>query len=220
MKETLKLSVALGVVCTVAAALLAFADARTAGARRQAEFRERMKALEQVLPPFDNQPLEDAVECGGVKFYRARIGGALAGIAGEGAADQGFGGELRVLVGLAPDGGIRTVVVTAHKETPGLGTQATDRKTKKTIGDLFQCSSGGCGAPPPGLPANKFLNQFGSNENCRYASVDQAPFKVSQDGGKLDAVSGATVSSRAVADAVTRVAVAFTQSRTEIVGGN
>jgi len=219
MKEAMKLSLALCVVCTAAGVLLAFANAQTAEARKAAEMRTKMEALQKVLPAFDNAPLEDTVQADDVTFYCARSQGRLVAVAGEGATDKGFGGELRVLVGLEPDGKVRSVVVTAHKETPGLGTQATERKQQKSIGDLFRGDQGDKAANgADALPPNPYLDQFGG-QGAVYSDVSQAPFKVTQDGGRLDAVSGATISSRAVADAATVVATAFAENRTRIVTG-
>ena len=217
MKESIRLSLALGLVCTAAAALLAFAQARTADARHNAAIRKQMAGLRRVLPEFDNQPLEDSVSCDGVTFYRARRDNRLVAVAGAGQSEKGFGGRLQVLVGLGTDGTLARVVVGAHQETPGLGTVATERRQPRTLAqflfDLEKADSGSAQLAP-----NPFLDQFGADGGV-VGRADQAPFRVDRDGGRIEAVSGATISSRAVAAAVTAVAEAFSANRDTICGG-
>jgi len=225
MKEALKLSLALGLTCVVAAAVLAFAHAKTQSGRESGGKVGRQKALCRVRPEFDNEPLDDAVavpDAAGraCRFYRARRHGTVVAYAGEGTSPRGYGGDLSVLVGLAVDGTLRSVVVTAHKETPGLGTQATDRRRRRSFWSVFQADD----APEPGPAGDAADVRPGAAQDlapCAY--LDQyaergfktadAPFAVRQDGGSIDAVSGATVSSRAVADAVSRVCRTFEKNR-------
>jgi len=213
MKEILRLTLALGVVCCAASLVLAVANERTLEPRRRAQLRQKSQALRLVLPDFDNQPLEDVwtTEDGsGVRFYRARKQGKIVAVAGEGVSEHGFGGPVRVLVGMKPDGEILAVVVAEARETPGLGTLATDRKEMKTLADILhgKTSSGG---DKHALPPSPYLDQY----TGKRADKD-APFRVKQDGGAIDAVSGATISSRAVAEAVSIVADAFTRHRNDI----
>lgn len=220
MKEAIRLSAALSLVCCVAAAVLAIANHQTKAAIRATELREKVEALRYVLPEFDNEPLQDtfpadaeAFEAAEARFYRATRGGSVVGLAGEGRTGSGFGGELRVLVGLNPDATIRTVIVTAHKETPGLGTVATDRKQKRTLRDLLgsEARDESAGALAP----CKYLDQLAG------MGLQEPPaLNVTQDGGVLDAVSGATVSSRAIASAVRAVAEAFKSHRTELLAAS
>ena len=226
MKEAIRLSLALGLTCAVASGVLAFADARTRSARNAALMAERQKALGLVLPDSHNNPFEDRVNVTldgrSFTFYPARTSsGDTAAVAGEGTSPQGFGGDLSVLVGLDSDGGIRKVLVTGHKETPGLGTQATDRKARRSFWSLFRgADSATCAAPPEaqGVPPCAYLDRYDG------LSVDDAPFTATTEQGKADAarsavlaVSGATISSRAVADAVSQISKAFRGNRTVIM---
>lgn len=218
MKEVIKLSAALGIICAIASALLGFANMKTAAARKAASIRQKLQALEQVLPKFDNQPLQDVSRCKvkmgdstrTVTFYRARKDGKIIAVAGEGMSPKGFGGELRVLVGLNPDGRILAVVVTANKETPGLGSTITDRKQQKTLAGFFHPGKKKNGEAK--LTPNHYLDVY-TGRVCRRDTT----FVVNKDGGDIDAVSGATISSRAVADAVTAVARAFGAGRSDIL---
>ncbi|NOY80348.1 MAG: FMN-binding protein [Kiritimatiellaeota bacterium] len=216
MKEALRLSIALGLICCIASAVLALADIKTRDARHAAELREKSKALALVLPAFDNQPLQDTVPSNPeafakapVRFYLARQAGRLVGIAGEGVSEHGFGGPIRVLVGLEPDGVIRAVTVTEARETAGLGTLATTRKRQKTLADILHPQPA---ASQPKLPPCKYLDQY-SGKKVR---ADK-PFKVAKDGGDIAAVTGATISSRAVAEAVSAVAEEFARRQRQIL---
>lgn len=211
MKEVAKLSLALGAVCTVASALLAMTNTLTADRIAAARVAKKKAAFAQVLPEFDNDPLAASCSFGEVVFYRGSRDGVLVGVAGEGAAG-GFGGPVKVLVGILPDGTLTRVVVTGHTETPGLGTAVTDRKQQMTVNDLFRPAASDVGVPP-----NGFLDQFGPAPECACRNVAEAPFKLKADAGTLDAISGATISSRAVADAVTRVVTAFNENRAGIL---
>ena len=222
MKEALRLSLALGLICLVAAGLLAVADATTRAPRAKAANAERQKALAVVLPSFDNDPVSDKAtvnwEGGGVTFYRARKGGEIVGFAGEGASTKGYGGRLDVLVGLASDGRLGTVLVTAHRETPGLGTRVTDRQEIKSIWSVFSAcpAQGGCAGDAPRVPPCAYLDQYSIGQPP-FRTAD-APFRVKQDGGTVQAVAGATVSSRAVAHALSRIAGAFEANRGTLLG--
>jgi electron transport complex protein RnfG len=215
MKSTVILSAALAAVCTLASAVLAVADHYTKDARAAAKLAEKSEALRQVLPPFDNEPLEDAVkldaEQHAVTVFRARRDGQIVGFAGQGTTDQGFGGRIEILVGLKTDGTIRKIVVTSHAETPGLGTIATDRRAVRTLRDVFSGSTQD-DRQESAVPPSAYLDQYE-----RYRVTEEATYRVTKDGGEIEAVSGATISSRAIADAVSRVAQAFAENRDRLV---
>ena len=65
------------------------------------------------------RPVSDATE-GTVKVYVAARAGAVTGLAYE-LSGPGYSGQIRVLLGIAPDGTLLGVRVLSHTETPGLG---------------------------------------------------------------------------------------------------
>lgn len=85
---------------------------------------------------------------------------------------NGFGGNLKVLVGFNADGDILGYTVLEHAETPGLGAKA---------GDWFQKGQPGC--------------IIGKNPG-------KSNFTVSKDGGDIDAITASTITSRAFLRAV------------------
>lgn len=82
-------------------------------------------------------------------------------------SENGFGGELKILVGFDPEGTILGYTVLQHAETPGLGAKA---------GLWFQKDGKG--------------NIIGMNPG-------KNNFTVSKDGGEVDAITASTITSRA-----------------------
>jgi electron transport complex protein RnfG len=213
MKEVLKLSIALGVICGLAASVLALAEWQTQEPRQRAETAQRQEALKLVLPDYANDALGESQSVDGVTFYPARdADGRLLAVAGEGSSGKGFGGMVSVLVSFTPEGRILHVLVTGHKETPGLGTQVTDRRRKRFIWEAFKPEAPEATGT---LPPNRYLDDFNDRQAQAVGSPEFHVVKTAEELGKhsILAVSGATVSSRAVQDAVSRVAGAFAEYR-------
>ena len=182
-----------------------------------AELRNTNKALEQILPPFDNQPSQDKVEieAGGsaITFMGAVKDGRLVALAARGER-KGYAGPVQALVGRDVDGKIRAVLITKQNETPGLGANVCERKFKKTIFNLFQ-------KRPEGIAPNAFLDQFDGKSAAKGVT-----WKVKKDGGNIDYVTGATVTSRTITALTDEIAQCYLANREEIIrklapsGGN
>ena len=201
----------MGVLGAISAGLLAGASILTKQPIKDAELRKTSSALKEVLPPFTNNPAAEKVTFKAangteVVFYLAKKDGKLVGVAGEGYSNKGFNGNVTAMVGLDPKGTVQKVIITKQGETPGLGTVVTDRKREKTIYDLFSDKKA-----PTGLPPNKILDGF----EGKTAQVG-SPWKVKKDGGQFDFVTGATITSRAVTDAVYTVVSTYTANIAKI----
>ncbi len=157
---------------------------RIATAQRQAE----LAALAIVLPPgsYDNDPLDDAIMVRApawlgsdtpLSVRRARWQQQPSGLAIEAVAPDGYGGPIRLLVGVDAGGRISGVRVVEHRETPGLGD-----KIEATRGDWIGRFVGRTLGDPP-LPR----------------------WTVRKHGGEFDQFAGATVTPRAVVHAVRHV---------------
>lgn len=102
---------------------------------------------------------------------------------------DGYAGEIRLLVGLSTPGAVVAVRVTEHHETPGLGDAIEAEKSD-------------------------WIEQF----RGRIWAPDQArAWQVDKDGGEFDTMAGATITSRAMVDAVERVAALHRQHFDAIV---
>ncbi len=148
----------------------------------QARLNKQEEAIREVIPgEFNNDPMEDKwgkeMEDGRVlEFYPAKKNGETVGTAVKTYTTKGFSGEIWLMVGFLPDGKVAGYTVLEHKETPGLGSKMDVWFVKGGKGDITDRT-----------PA----------EN---------PLKVKQDQGEVDAITAATISSRAFLDAVNRAA--------------
>jgi len=188
-----KLGIFLGVIAAIAAGLLSFVSVSTEAAIKINLQKKTDAALEQVLPEFDSvesMVLRSELDWP-VRFYIAKMDGKTVGYAGEVITPEGFSGDVTVMAGLELDGSIRTVIVTANTETPGLGTAITDRKLQKTIANLF-----GDGDKATGLAPNVYLDWYGHKK----AGSDRWP--IVKDGERVNGRTGATITSIAVGGAV------------------
>lgn len=188
-----KLGIFLGVIAAIAAGLLSFVSSSTEAAIKVNQQKKTDAALEQVLPAFDTVEtvtLRSELDWP-VKYYIARKDGKIVGYAGEVVTPEGFSGDVTVMAGLELDGSVRTVIVTANTETPGLGTAVTDRKVQKTIMDLFKG-----GEKSTGLAPNIYLDWYGSKK----AGKNRWP--IVKDGNQINGKTGATITSAAIGGAV------------------
>ena len=188
-----KLGIFLGGIAALAAGLLAWVSSSTAEAIQQNLQKKTSSALEQVLPAFDQieSTTINSAEGWPVKFYIAQKDGKIVGYAGEVITPEGFSGDVTVMAGLNPDGSVRTVIVTANTETPGLGTAVTDRKIQKTLANLVKGKKADNGLPP-----NVYLDWYASKK----AGNERWP--IVKDGEKINGKTGATITSRAVDGAI------------------
>ena len=113
------------VVTLVAAGLLGSVYALTKEPIRLAELRKKNEAIEAVVPRFDNRPSAEVrktfMDGDTIYLYDAMQGEQYVGTAVETFTNEGFSGEIRLMVGFRPDGTIIDIAVVSHAETPGLG---------------------------------------------------------------------------------------------------
>lgn len=116
-----------------------------------------------------------------LKAYRGYSdSGALTGIAIQSVAPNGYSGDIRFLVGLASDfSTITGVRVLEHQETPGLGDKI-DLRISDWILD--------------------FTNTSATAENSK-------TWTVTKEGGQFDAFTGATITPRALVQAIHKTAM-------------
>ena len=189
MKSTLvNMVLSLGIITIIAAALLAGAYTTTKEPISAAQLNKQVEAIKAVTPAFDNDPVSEAIEITPegestpLKVFPAKMGGQLVGAAVESYSSQGFSGDIKLIYGFDADGNITGYAVMQHAETPGLGAK---------MDEWFRS--------PEGHRSVIGLNPATSN------------LTVSKDGGDVDAITAATITSRAFLDALTRAASAFAQ---------
>lgn len=178
LREGGRLVLTLFAITAVSALLLSLVYGLTAGRIAQGAEARRQAAMEAVAPgadifsqlPYDPEKV--------LNMYAALRGGVLTGYCVEVSAD-GFGGPVRLLVGVSDGGSVLGVSVLEHSETAGLGASVREAE---------------------------FLDRFKGLSGT---------ITVGQGTNAVDAVAGATVSSRAVAEGVNRALAAVADFQRE-----
>lgn len=130
MKESIKSIVVLTAVCLVAAAGLSYVNKLTWEARHPAISPKLVKSLDLLLPAHDNDLKKDVMTIAERKYYVAKKDSKVVAYAFEALNDQGYGGEVKLLLVVNPAGEMLASAVTAMKETPGLGTKVDGAQFK------------------------------------------------------------------------------------------
>lgn len=144
--------------------------------------------LLQVIPQhyFDNDLLADCVKSSEPqigRIYLAKKSQELTAFAFETTAPDGYSGNIRLLVGLTPQGKVLGVRTIEHKETPGLGDKLELR----------------------------FSDWILAFDNQTIEPNNLTEWAVKKDGGKFDQFAGATITPRAVVNQVKRSALLMLQ---------
>ena len=125
--------IALVAVTFAASTSLGFVYQLTKEPIAAARLAKKMEAIQNVLPEFNNEPNMEVykipVDGDTLYLYPAKIDEGLVGTAIESYTNQGFSGEIKIMVGFLPDGSIYDVAVLEHKETPGLGDKMERKKS-------------------------------------------------------------------------------------------
>ena len=145
---------------------------------------KQQEAIRSVMPgKFDNDPAQEkwSKEVDGkiLEFYPAKSHGELIGTAVKTFSNNGFNGYIEIMVGFKPDGSIHDYSALVNKETPGLGSKMN------------------------------FWFREGNPGSVKGKTPGKSGLKVRKDGGDVDAITAATISSRAFVDAINRASAAL-----------
>lgn len=173
--------------CLIAGTALAVANKLTEDKIAAAKAAALQEAIKKVAPEFDNDPSAEQYRAAtadgdSLTIYPAKKGGKLVGAAVETNTKKGFGGEIRIMVGFDADQKIVNYSVLEHNETPGLGSK---------MEEWFRTDKG--------------------KQSVLGRDMKGGALKVSKDGGEVDAITAATISSRAFLDAINRAYAAYAQ---------
>ena len=174
-----RLVLALTLITVGAGLLLSLVESLTREPIAEQRRLETLRALQTVLPPFDNSPDADTVQLVYGKdkkgrelkrtFYRGRQGAEVSGVAFPVTAPDGYSGNISMMVGVDVGGTVVGLEILTHAETPGLGDKITH---------------------------DAFKGQF------KGRAMEGTDWRVKKDGGDFDQITGATISPRAVVKAV------------------
>lgn len=176
--------IVLTTVTIIAGGLLGYINGLTKEPIAQANAKTLSDAIAVVVPGFDNKPAEkpDSIDVNGATYILYK---ATKGGEFIGAAVQSsanaFGGPLTILVGFDKEGKIIDYSLLSHTETPGLGSKAALWFKKDGKGSIIGMNPG------------------------------KEPLTVNKDGGKVDAITASTITSRAFLTAVNNAYKAYMQ---------
>lgn len=176
MRDIIKTTIPLFVICTVTGLCLSYVNSLTkapiaqriseAAELKKTQVLKEAKIFEEIKVPGKISGRNNIVTAAFKGVNSGKIVGFVFNV-----SPKGYGGPIDVTVGIGIDGAVSGVKLGENKETPGLGTKAAE-------------------AP--------FITQYGGkNIKESFELVKKPPA-----GNQIQAISGATISSRAVNGAV------------------
>ncbi|QZT36794.1 RnfABCDGE type electron transport complex subunit G [Halosquirtibacter xylanolyticus] len=183
--------ITLFVVTMGSGAILGLMNQLTADAITKSQVKAQEEAIASVLPKFDKLGDSYKTIVKGDKdslevFPALDAQGALVGHAIKTFTNNGFSGHIDIMVGFDKENKISGFQVLLHQETPGLGSK---------MQEWFSTPKEGKKNSIIGLDPTK------------------TKMTVSKDGGDIDAITAATISSRAFLDAVSRATKAIANDK-------
>lgn len=184
----------LGTITVIAGFTLSWVYETTKEPIALMEQQKQVDAIKAVIPGFTNNPIADKVEIGikdesrKLVVFPAYNDGKFIGCAVESYSMEGFSGEIDVMFGFDNNGKISGYRVLKHAETPGLGAK---------MEEWFRMEQG----------HRSVLGLSPLTENLT----------VSKDGGYVDGITAATISSRAFLGSLDRAFKAYEIYKTENV---
>lgn len=193
-----KNALALGVVAILCVAVLSLVHIQTGPRIEQQRQASKIAILSEVLPNAEANTalLEDCLlvtdqtllgKPTAQSLYRWRKDGELGAYIIETTAPDGYSGNIDIIVAVTPEGTILGSRVLNHQETPGLGDKIEARRSPWIF---------------------SFSDKTVTDDNA-------SKWAVRKDGGDFDQFTGATITPRAVINAV-RKATLFIQQHPEL----
>ncbi len=175
----------LTIICLSAGAILAGVNIYTSEPIALSKAAALEKAIKDVTPEFDNNPIADAYKAvtsdgDSLLIYPAMKDGQEVGVAVDSNTKNGFSGEIKIIVGFDTEGTLVNYSVLQHAETPGLGSK---------MQEWFRTDK--------------------NNQNVLGRSLANGNLSVSKDGGDVDAITASTITSRAFLNAINRAYSAY-----------
>ncbi|MBR1516249.1 MAG: RnfABCDGE type electron transport complex subunit G [Paludibacteraceae bacterium] len=180
----------LTLVALVAAALLGGLYVLTKAPIELQKQQKQQAAITSVLPQIEGMTIAEPEKADGMTLYKAYKDGEWVATAVE-TTENGFGGKFKVMIGFDQKGNVVNYEVLEHQETPGLGDKMT-----------FW-----------------FKNADKQGQNILGSNPADRQFVVSKDGGEVDAITAATISSRAFLKAVNNAYAVIAASPVEAATG-
>ena len=199
-RSVLRNSLILGVFAIFTVGVIAFIQQATSERIALEQQRMQMRALNEIVPDeqHDNDLLEDSFSIADqallqlpapASAWRARQQGVVTAVILPAVTLDGYSGRIDLLVGIRANGELAGVRVVKHRETPGLGDKLEVAKSDW----IFSFDGKSLEMPAP------------------------AGWAVRKDGGDFDQFVGATITPRAVVQAVRNALLYFQENRDELL---
>ena len=184
-----KLGFILMVICLLAGLALALTKRLTGAKIKEQVHKKQIRALRVVLPKA--RSFSSQQTAGEIDFYRGYSSpGEVVGYAFAGSA-RGYSSEIRLMVGIDTRGTVTGIEVIEEKETPGLGDKISRVPCDRT---LWQALAG------KGATAEIFRPPF--QKQFVGKKLDDLRVITGPTDRDIQAITGATITSRAVTKAV------------------
>ncbi|MBQ1783540.1 MAG: RnfABCDGE type electron transport complex subunit G [Gammaproteobacteria bacterium] len=185
----------LALMSALCASLLHGTNIATAPLIAAAERHDRLTAIAAVMPAdrYDSDPLANCQPASGpnaIELCPLTLKGQAAGYIAT-LSNGGYGGPIRMLLGVDSSGTITGVRVLSHTETPGLG-------------DLIEAAK------------SSWIDSFKGHS---LTNTSQQQWAVRKDGGDFDQFTGATITPRAVVGGVHQALLTIQQADAAITPG-
>ncbi len=192
MNNIIRFATVLFVVNLVAAAILAGTYSFT---KTRIEYEQALMekdALKQVLPALVGDRLEAAQKQGGIKYWKAFKGSSSNPSGFIFIAEKyGYSSVIKTMVGMKKDGTITGVKVLYQNETPGLGAKIVEAISTKTflsaVKGIFSRNKA------QAKPLSPYFTEQYKGRLIKTIDFDKEG---------LNAITGATISSKAVLDSI------------------
>lgn len=176
----------LSLICLTVAVLLAQVNKMTAKPIADAKAMKLQNAISEVVPEFDNDPTAEAFvmpagQGDSLLVYPAKKGDEIVGYALNSFSNNGFSGNIQIMVGFDMEHRIVNYSVLQHAETPGLGSK---------MSEWFRDAA---------KPSQSIIGR----------DLSKGALAVSNDGGDVDAITASTITSKAFLEAINRAYAAY-----------
>lgn len=197
-RSMLKNSSILALFAALAVTVVAITQQSTATRIVEAQRAAKIRALGEILPAhsYDNALLDNVIYLNESSLghredtpaYLASIGDKPVAVILQANAPDGYSGSIHLMIGIMADGKLSGVRVIQHKETPGLG-------------DLIELAKG------------PWIKSF---DGKSLSNPGKHGWAVKKDHGDFDQFAGATITPRAVVNAVHKALQYFDQHHAEL----
>ncbi len=186
MKDIIRFSLILTFVAIISAGSLSWINKMTKSEIISQEQKNLVDALIQVLPGSNSQNIIPFQLEGQILYYTGYANSTRTKINGYAfiIESQGYASTIRTLVGIDTSGTILRIKILFQEETPGLGSRCEEIRNGESI---------------PWWQA-----QF-QNINIKNVAIDK-------DGGLIESITGATITSRAITDSIAHKTKVFLET--------